>query len=365
MTPEERHQQLKMTREICLANAEAFLSVAEREMDRGVDHVCYHLALLAMEEIGKSLLATINFAKQRAHDTVWAWIPTLRLNMHDTLGAWVPILMSNVHDSLSAWGCWPPTLRGNMQDTSAAHYAKADTNGTSAGGVSSGINSIVLQKGNDIIFHKKADTLFIGLDTTSFLTATQARDTTGLMIRDSLNVVVARHIGNDSIAVGKINWDNEYLRCGMVHGQSRALTDSIFLTLPQISNDWAISWLATDSAGNISPTKNDTLIASAFIPYICTIDSLIITYRNKNASSSIIRYGIRGPDRTDGVDLCDSTYLADATVSYTATSWTKVGINITDIIANAGETFAIKLVTAFAADYAAVDIGSIKLVVKR
>jgi AbiV family abortive infection protein len=61
VNPEDKHKQLILTREICLANAEACLSVAEREIGRGVDHVCFHLALLALEEIGKSILATIQY----------------------------------------------------------------------------------------------------------------------------------------------------------------------------------------------------------------------------------------------------------------------------------------------------------------
>jgi len=60
MTPEEAQVQLRAVRDACLANAEASLSVAERELDRGVDHICFHLALLALEEIGKSILATIS-----------------------------------------------------------------------------------------------------------------------------------------------------------------------------------------------------------------------------------------------------------------------------------------------------------------
>jgi AbiV family abortive infection protein len=61
MTPEETQRQLRAVREACLANAEAFLSMAERELGKGVDHICFHLALLALEEIGKSILATISY----------------------------------------------------------------------------------------------------------------------------------------------------------------------------------------------------------------------------------------------------------------------------------------------------------------
>jgi AbiV family abortive infection protein len=48
-------------RERCLSNADSFLTVAERELNKGVDHICFHLALLALEEIGKAILVTIGF----------------------------------------------------------------------------------------------------------------------------------------------------------------------------------------------------------------------------------------------------------------------------------------------------------------
>ena len=40
----------------CLRNAEGFVSVAERELGKGVDNVCFHLALLALEEVGKAVM---------------------------------------------------------------------------------------------------------------------------------------------------------------------------------------------------------------------------------------------------------------------------------------------------------------------
>lgn len=66
MTVEESHQQLKKIRETCLASAEAFLSTAERELGKGVDPICFHLALLALEEIGMSILSTINHMTETA-----------------------------------------------------------------------------------------------------------------------------------------------------------------------------------------------------------------------------------------------------------------------------------------------------------
>ena len=66
MKPEERHEHLKKVRETCLTSAEAFLSTAERELEKGVDPICFHLALLALEEIGMSTLNTINYMTETA-----------------------------------------------------------------------------------------------------------------------------------------------------------------------------------------------------------------------------------------------------------------------------------------------------------
>ncbi len=100
MTPEEGHEQLKMTREICLANAEAFLSMAEREIGKGADHVCFHLALLAMEEIGKSILATINYMNT-----------TARSEKEDLVGA------MDDHVKKLFWAIWGGSMLRNTKFT--------------------------------------------------------------------------------------------------------------------------------------------------------------------------------------------------------------------------------------------------------
>ena len=53
--------EIQKIREQCLANAESMLVVAQRELNKNVDHICFHLALLALEEIGKAILVTIGF----------------------------------------------------------------------------------------------------------------------------------------------------------------------------------------------------------------------------------------------------------------------------------------------------------------
>lgn len=56
----EKDEKLKDLRDKCLTNAEALLSVAERELGKSVDHICFHLALLALEEVGKATLITVS-----------------------------------------------------------------------------------------------------------------------------------------------------------------------------------------------------------------------------------------------------------------------------------------------------------------
>ena len=51
---------MQKIRNNCLSNAEGLLSVAERELGKNVDNICFHLALLAMEEIGKAIMVSIS-----------------------------------------------------------------------------------------------------------------------------------------------------------------------------------------------------------------------------------------------------------------------------------------------------------------
>jgi AbiV family abortive infection protein len=52
----------------CLANAEALLSVAERELGKGVDHIPFHLGILALEEIGKAVITGVKFSTSTFDD---------------------------------------------------------------------------------------------------------------------------------------------------------------------------------------------------------------------------------------------------------------------------------------------------------
>jgi len=88
---------IKAIKEKCLANAECTLSVAERELKNGVDHICYHLALLGLEEIGKAILITTVYAATVAEKEAEG----LRVAMDD-------------HVKKIFWALWGGVLRGGQ-----------------------------------------------------------------------------------------------------------------------------------------------------------------------------------------------------------------------------------------------------------
>jgi AbiV family abortive infection protein len=60
--PKQNADKNLKAREACLANAEVLLKLAEENSGKGVDHIAFHLGLLALEEIGKAILVTVGFA---------------------------------------------------------------------------------------------------------------------------------------------------------------------------------------------------------------------------------------------------------------------------------------------------------------
>jgi hypothetical protein len=173
-------------------------------------------------------------------------------------------------------------------------------------------------------------------------------------------------VAADNLSEDDINWRRRLIGLSMFHGKSSPLEDSIYLMLPQ--HNLSSFWPASDSAGDITVGDDDTLFASTFFEEAVTLDSLIIFYKNKNANSSIVKYTLWGPDRTDGSNVGDSCYygaLDDSTTARTATAWTRVAIDINDVIVNPGEAFGIKFIDDFQADYAVVSYGRCAFVVKK
>src|SRR5258706_15530504 len=81
-----------LIRRNCLDNAESLLSMAERELGKGADHVCFHLALLALEEIGKAGFAIASSAVMAGRGNT----KQLREWMED-------------HEKKIFWAVWRPT----------------------------------------------------------------------------------------------------------------------------------------------------------------------------------------------------------------------------------------------------------------
>ena len=61
-------EHLKRIREACLSNAEDLINSAKALIESGALHVCYHLAVLALEEIGKLGLMEVKYHLGRFSD---------------------------------------------------------------------------------------------------------------------------------------------------------------------------------------------------------------------------------------------------------------------------------------------------------
>jgi hypothetical protein len=190
-------------------------------------------------------------------------------------------------------------------------------------------------------------------------TAAQVR----AILPDSLNKLVFSHIGTDSIATSKIAWDYEYILLQVVHGRDRANEDSIYLRFP-VHNSIS-SWLAQDSSGNITAGDLDTFMVSGYVPFACIIDSISVMYRTRNAADYITSVDLYGPDISTFTNLTDSLYYTSAT-DLTGTSWTIAQYLLTNAItAAAGYRYAFRFITYWGADNRAIDIGWVRLRVRR
>ena len=150
----------------------------------------------------------------------------------------------------------------------------------------------------------------------------------------------------------------------MVHGFNRSLSDSIYLSFPWQTLNSDTLWLLCDSAGNITANDQDTVTISGSAPYACTIDSLEILYRI-TSGSVITSVDFRGPDRSTFTNLCDSLYWTDATDLDQAGATKKCYGFTNDVVATAGDRFALKYIVNFAADNNRLNIGWVRIRCKR
>lgn len=178
------------------------------------------------------------------------------------------------------------------------------------------------------------------------------------------NVLDSNHVGADALAPSDVNWAYDWIHCQVVAGYSIALTDSIYLYdhVQLIGGDTIV--LLVDSAGNIDGTARDTFNLVFHIPYPCTIDSLAYLYMN-TGDSGVVAIDFRGPQLTDGENICDSSYWTDGTNRTSATWAVATQTFANDISALAGDRYSLKVVSDFRADNNRLRIGWAKLRVKR
>jgi AbiV family abortive infection protein len=70
-------KELNKIRHACFQNAETFINAAKELTDKNFEHIRYHLGALALEEIGKASLLTMQFIVQRRKQSDSEFNPTL------------------------------------------------------------------------------------------------------------------------------------------------------------------------------------------------------------------------------------------------------------------------------------------------
>ena len=183
-------------------------------------------------------------------------------------------------------------------------------------------------------------------------------------IRDTIGVITdldSANVSANGLSLSDMDWDYERVYLTNVHSFANALEDSIFLYDHVHLANGDTLLLVIDSAGNITADDRDTVSISGYVPYACTIDSVLIRYMT---GAEIIDGYLKGPDVSAGDNMVDSTYVSWAT-DLTSATWATAAYDITDIAASAGDRFAYKYVVNFGADNERLRIGWIALVVKR
>ena len=174
----------------------------------------------------------------------------------------------------------------------------------------------------------------------------------------AVNSVDSTKVADGDLAVDDINWETEYMDLSIVHGYAPA--DSTHLFVPIFEGYTPI--LFVDSTNEAS--AKDTVVVSGTVPYEFTVDSIIIGYKVTGASVLIDSLVLRGPDKSAFTNNCDSTYFSSGT-NRTSTSFARLGIDMTNFTARAGDRFAVQFSNDLAADDGTVKVYYIQLVGKR
>lgn len=162
----------------------------------------------------------------------------------------------------------------------------------------------------------------------------------------------------NSMAESDINWATRYIDLDIVHGWDPS--DTTILSLPR--REGYTPLLFRDSTAEAS--KKDTAYVTGTVPWTCTVDSIVFSYKVTGASVLIDSLVLRGPDRSAFTNLCDSTFFSSGT-NRTSTSIARLAIDVTDFTANAGDRFGLWFANDLAADNGTVKVYYIQLVTKQ
>jgi len=163
---------------------------------------------------------------------------------------------------------------------------------------------------------------------------------------------------DNGISEDDIAWTENYIPLMTVHGALPA--DSTTLTLPRYEG--VVPILCIDSTNEAS--AKDTVVISGVVPFDCTVDSLIFTYKVVGTSVLIDSLVLSGPDKSVYTNLCDSTYYSSGT-NRTSTSAARVAIDLSSFAATGGDIFSLQFANDLAADDGEIYIYHVQLAVKQ
>jgi hypothetical protein len=165
-------------------------------------------------------------------------------------------------------------------------------------------------------------------------------------------------VADGDLSIDDVNWTYEYIELNVVHGWDPS--DTTILSLPRFEGNTPL--LFRDST--VEASKKDTAYVSGTVPFDCSVDSIIFSYKVTGASVLIDSLELRGPDRSAFTNLADSSYFSSGT-NRTSTSIARVVIDVTDFTATAGDRYALKFSNDLAADNGTVKVYYVQLAVRR
>jgi hypothetical protein len=315
-------------------------------------------------------------ALKAAKDSVAAWDNGVLAKTAD-LGPFIDSTsldtIQNAHKAVLADSTGGGAARSELADSCGGGAARAELADSCAGGAARAELADNVDDTANVVRAEIGDTI-----NTRMVKAVTGNTETGIAVTyvpdDSTMDFVAEvtQAELDAVCDDSTKWNTAYAAYNtyewhyltMVHGFNRSLSDSIYLSFPWQTLNSDTLWLLCDSAGNITANDQDTVTISGSVPYACTIDSLEILYRI-TSGSVIDTVAFRGPDKSTFTNLCDSLYWGSGTDLDQAGATKKCYGFTADVVATAGDRFALKYIVNFAADNNRLNIGWVRIRCKR